>query len=180
MRVDRDSTSRSLTIKREHQNEFCAAGLWCDGPYNGRGVCRNPIPIGEPCFDVDHPCLGIAICNADDLSDTCQSVEITYEAGGPCDEGTAIQARMCDPLAGLTCVVGVCEVVGDGTEGSRCLPEDEEELSCERGLYCSTETDPPTCQALRPAGADCADSSACMFSCDFGNRMCTDRFCGAR
>lgn len=157
---------------------YCASGLWCNGPYHGVGVCRSPIPIGDPCVDIDHPCDGLAFCGADDVNETCQSVTITYEAGGPCDEGGGIRPRMCDPLAGLFCVSGTCELVGDGSENSRCLPGDENELSCQRGLYCSSETDPPTCVPLLPPGSECTGSPGCTFSCDDTTRTCTDRYCG--
>jgi hypothetical protein len=152
----------------------CADGLWCDG---ASGICQTPIPIGTACTDIDAPCAGLAFCIDDGTTEMCRNVSVN-RAGQPCDGQSGLPTRVCDPLASLLCVNGLCEVAGNGSEGSRCVPGDMGELSCQRGLYCDSNLDPAVCVRLQPAGTACSGSPQCAGSCDYVTHTCVDRYCG--
>ena len=69
-------------------------------------------------------------------------------------------------------------MAGDGSLGSRCLPSNLGELSCQRGMYCTRDTDPPSCMAVEPPGSACSGSRDCTLSCDTATLTCADRYCG--
>ena len=108
-------------------------------------------------------------------------VTIQTEVGAPCDEEGGIPARMCDPLANLGCVGGICEYLGDGSDGSGCIPNDWGDTTCQPGLYCDYAWNDPTvpavCRPLRSVGEPCSGSGVCEVACDYATGTCTDRYC---
>jgi hypothetical protein len=137
----------------------CADGLWCDPTTAGaaEGVCRTPLPLGDPCDDGDDYC-------ADGLCDTtvgmCRALTILDSVGATCDEAQGI---VCDPLSNLRCIGGQCQGGGDGTLGSACFASDFQR-GCNSGMYCEPDpagAAPGTCASRLPAGSACDNSGQC-------------------
>jgi hypothetical protein len=159
----------------------CEDGLWCAARYAEEGTCRLPIATGERCTHSDEVCDGFAICLDVEGSDvrTCSPLQLVTEVGAECSETDGDNPLLlCDVVMGLVCVEGRCELAGDGSVGSRCLPRDGGELSCQRGLYCNEDTDPPTCAKLLPAGAACDNTQVCETLCEAG--FCAELPCNLR
>ena len=156
----------------------CACGLWCDAFWGEAGSCQEPIPVGTPCSDIDHPCAGIAYCTGPEGAETCQNLQVAREEGAPCDDDTGLPVRICDPTENFACVNGACQYLGDGSLGSGCEGGDLGELICEPGLYCDEMQDPSVCAPLRQPGDPCDNSSGCEFGCDYDTDTCATRYCG--
>jgi len=167
----------------DHDFAPCAEGMWCqgDGYKTGGlepqvGICRGgPIPGGAPClYDED-------ICEEGYLCDgvVCTPFAMVGD-GEPCGA-----TRFCDIFEGLDCVEGYCQRVGDGTEGSPCLPwENVGFVACNPGLVCVTSIDPITFQivsrtCLPPlaAGEPCMDDVECASEACNLDSVCEPRFC---
>jgi hypothetical protein len=161
-------------VQANGERVVCQGQLWCDGPFNGVGVCRAPIPVGSANTDADAPCEGLAL--QDSVTNTCQEVIVTDQIGGACDPVSGIPLHMCDPLANLICVAGSCELAGDGLENSRCVPGDLGDASCQLGFYCDRDTD--VCLPLKASGMPCSSAQECEIDCDFGTNTCVDQYCG--
>src|SRR5260221_13567281 len=98
----------------------CGPGLSCrrTEPTSVKG-CNEPIAVNHPCFTVNDVCVEGALCESSpgpDGGSACEAVTVQRAVGGACG-----YLNFCDPLGTLECVAGVCELVGDGSEGSQCL-----------------------------------------------------------
>lgn len=168
-------------IREDRTFQSCAEGLWCqgDGYYEGLdpriGICRgSPIPGGDPCDNDEDVCEEGYGCD----TEVCRPFVIVGD-GAPCGE-----IGFCDFLERLECVAGYCQKVGDGTEGSRCLPwENVGYLPCNQGLVCVTSFDPVTSQesstCLPPlaAGEGCLSDGECASEACNDDFVCEQRFC---
>jgi hypothetical protein len=110
---------------------FCAAGLRC-----ASGVCGSLLEAGDPC-ESDEDCGRDAICMSGEYG--CTPILIREEVGDSC--GLDLETipgvhEDCDADT-LACVDGVCELKGDGSEGSIC---DERQFAygCDEGLACES------------------------------------------
>jgi hypothetical protein len=155
----------------------CNDDLWCGidaalGADAADGRCVAPLKAGDACGDGDDVCLG-GLC--DTTQGVCVQATLRSKAGETCDE-TSLTA--CDPILGLSCNdQGSCDGSGDGTEGSDCFGGDFQR-GCGSGLFCAADNSATkgTCQPWLPAGAACAQNSACESGeC---NTTCEARYCG--
>lgn len=130
----------------------CAPGLFCTAFGGGSGVCRTPIPLGDPCQSDDDPCDG-GLC----IDGVCTALDIRTAPGDACDND---RLTLCSPVAGLQCVDGIC-ASSDGSQGALCARGDGG-VRCQRGLYCD---DDGICRAQQPEGAACdpdSDWNTCL------------------
>ena len=126
-----------------------------------------PAGAAPPCADADAKCI----------DGTCQSL-ILAQAGDAC--GGPI---LCDIFERLFCNEGVCELMGDGSEGARCNPVDTDAIiDCNPGLICLAPADRSvsdfgTCGKRRAHGETCHSD----FDCEGGNCLvddtCSDSYC---
>lgn len=141
----------------------CARDFYCHVEYDGEsedppGECRRLASVGQPCEDEGVGCNG-GIC----IQGTCTAYQIGNAPGAPCDP---TQFQICNPLAGLLCIDGVC-VASAGREGEVCnglafgLP-------CEAGLHCA---DDGTCQPQLAPGDAC--------ELDFDYDACRGGYCSS-
>lgn len=140
----------------DFESVSCARDLYCYVDFDSDevdppGECRRLASVGQPCEDDGGACNG-GIC----IQGTCTAYQIGNAPGAPCDP---TQFQLCNPLAGLLCIDGVC-VASAGREGEYCdgfafgLP-------CELGLHCA---DDGTCQPQLAPGDACEldfDYDAC-------------------
>lgn len=162
----------------------CAQGLSCrtttgTSPELTR-TCQRVAAVGATC-DRSAPCVAGAVCVPATMgaaTGVCTSITVRNNAGETCvaEIGSAATGLLavCNPYRRLGCVMGVCQIVGDGTVGASCSSGDLSEASCNAGLYCDSMTH--QCAALRGTDAACESSSQCTSSTCISGR-CAARTC---
>ncbi|HWP07941.1 MAG TPA: hypothetical protein VNN72_19485, partial [Polyangiaceae bacterium] len=176
----------------------CIQGLschWVERPENGTvpdlGTCQAPLPLGATCDGYTPPCEEGARC----IDQTCQRFTISRKVGDPCDATTfcSADARLvCNgtraDTSPLSPVIGVCELVGDGSEGAPCWAIDIHALvDCDPGLTCldADPTDPGVqgmmrseiCGKPRAAGEPCDGNDDCASQHCLADKTCGDTYC---
>jgi hypothetical protein len=153
----------------------CQAQLYCfRGPRDPEGnsgpeTCQSVAKLGDPCYSSSQVCQDRGFClptSAGAETRVCGRLIVVADEGAECDEMAAsVGAKVCDGTQGLACVNGTCQPFLDGALGAPCIRGDVLEVfACAPGLYCDTQAPTPTCQALKPAGASCAESGG--WSCE--------------
>jgi hypothetical protein len=139
------------------------------------GSCRPLAALGGACG-------GSSDCadpNARCVDGACRSLTVAHNVGDACGDPI-----FCDGFERLFCNEGVCELTGDGSEGSRCHALDEGTyIDCEPGLVCLTPADPgasdwwSTCGKRRVNGDTCYANSDCESGNCLPDNTCGDGFC---
>jgi len=167
----------------------CAEDLYCERSGDivadvppQPGTCRAPWPLGGTCADSFIPCARDSYC----IDGICQSITFSRKAGDPCDATT-----FCNPADRLFCNAGMCELMGDGTEGARCRAFDLTALvACESGLVClNPEPDAPVdpsvgfvwsrCGKPHAPGDTCQENDDCESQHCLADGTCDASYCCA-
>jgi hypothetical protein len=156
----------------------CVDGLACAvTALRQSGRCVRPLDAGAGCAAGD-VCPPGFVCDATaTTAGRCAPYGLTHVAGGPCVPGRSSGGAppSCDPLEQLECGDdGRCVRVGDGREGSRCVPGVSVEGLCDEGLFCDRAGDAPTCRRQREVGEPCVSETGCR------SGACRDRVCATR
>jgi hypothetical protein len=152
----------------------CAENLACRS-----GMCRRIVAAGAPCNPSMDVCAAGTVCvERPGGTPACTSFS-DFVRNMPGQSCNPMQGRfpLCNPTARLVCneTTQVCESLGDGSRGARCLPGDgPNAATCNEGLRCDPMT--RTCVDRVGPGGMCQRDTDCL-SGECQNGRCLEHFC---
>lgn len=152
----------------------CQANLACFTNLMPRPLCRRLLSEGTPCEAGDTCVYGTACVESSGTTTrSCRRLNVMSREGDRCDG--AVGTMLCNPLVALACneATSACARIGDGAEGSACIPGDLS-LSCVTGLYCDSVT--RRCVGRRGVGQTCTRDAECQ-SAECLDGRCLERIC---
>jgi hypothetical protein len=176
-----EGTCRAITVQTDRglgdacgttgvgTESSCSGTLWCAG---SDSRCAEPIARDEPCIDDNDVCERGYFCAGTEGAKTCRLVTIATEQDESCNPD---ELQLCDLTAGLECIDGTCQSIGDGRAGTHCGVDS---LNCDIGLYCNRDSD--SCQPRLPASSPCTVDRECQSGTCDASKLCAADYCGVR